>query len=237
LLTEVPQTSRKSMTGPRSKIASIHFAVPLLAAVFAAGQQQVEPDIVARLLPDGNPHRLVNLDPEEKKTTVKQLRSVQKTASDKQSVEVAFLLAAYDSDYGKNRDYLIENLRGCTTSAIKSGCDRKIADYLIALYERGHKDVLKPLMLLGKDSYSPIVAESLGSFIADLLTESPGAFFDTARQFPPETQNELCDLAGTADGGGLSADKLLRIQKELKARNDEISLTCLQTIEAANKHE
>lgn len=234
MLTEVPQTSRKLMTGPRSKIASIHFALPLLAVVFAAGQQ-VEPDIVARLLPDGNPHRLVNLDPEEKKTTVKQLRSVQKTASDEQLAEVAFLLAAYDSDYGKNRDYLVDNLRGCTTPAIKSGCERRIADYLIALYERGHKDVLKPLLLVGKDSFSPVVAESLGSFIANLLTESPGAFFDTARQFAPETKNELCDLAGTADGGGLSADKLQRIQKELKARNDEISLTCLQTIEAANR--
>ncbi|HEX3472939.1 MAG TPA: hypothetical protein VHT28_17300 [Silvibacterium sp.] len=217
--------------------SSIHFVMAVLIAGIAPGQQQVGHDIIARLLPDGNPHRIVSLDTAEKNTAVKQLRAAQKAATDEQSVEVAFLLAAYDSDYEKNRDYLIENLRGCTTPALKSGCDRSIAHYLIVLYERGHKDVLKPLMLLGKDSYNPIVSEGLGDFFSDLLADSPGAFLDTIRQFEPQAQKQLCDLAGAADGDGLSADKFQRVQKELKARNDELSLTCLQVIEAANRPE
>jgi len=216
--------------------SSIQFGLLVLASAIAAGQQQGDSDIVARLLPDGDPHRLVNLDPAEKSTAIKQLRSAQKTAVEEQSVEVAFLLAAYDSDYRKNRDHLIDNLRGCTTPAVKYGCDEGVAGYLIALYQRGHKDVLKPLMLVGKDSYSEVVAEGLGSFLSNLVADSPDAFFDTIRQFPPEAREDLCGLVGMADGGGLSADQLQRVRTELKTRNDELSLTCLQTIETANAH-
>ncbi len=206
------------------------------AAVLAAGQQATGSDIVARLLPDGNPHRLVHPGPAEKSSAVKDLRSVQNAAGGARAVQVAFLLAAYDSNYDKNRDYLIANLRGCTHPGLKSGCDEKIADYLIVLYERGHKDVLKPLMLVGKDSFSPVVAESLGGFFANLVTDGPAEFFDTIRHFPAQTQNQLCDLAGTAHGGGMSVTQLEQVGKELKARGDDLSLTCLDAIEAANKH-
>ena len=217
--------------------SSIHFGLLVFASAIAAGQQNVERDIVARLLPDGDPHRIVNPDPAEKSTAIKQLRSAQKTASDERSAEIAFLLAAYDSDYDKNRDSLIDNLRGCTTPAIKSGCDGRIADYLIALYERGHKEILKPLMLIGKDSYSAVVSEGVGGFSSELLTNSPTEFFDTIRTFTPQAQEQLCDLAGTADGGGMSANNLLRVRKELTMRGDELSLTCLRAVEAANRSE
>jgi hypothetical protein len=216
---------------------SLYFALLVIASAIAAGQQKAERDIVARLLPDGDPHRMVNPDPAEKGAAIKELRSAQKTATEERLAQVAFLLAAYGSDYEKNRDYLIEDLRGCTTPAIKSGCDGNIADYLIVLYERGHKDVLKPMMLVGKDSYSAAVAESLGSFLSNFLIDSPDAFFDTIRPFTPDAQKDLCGLAGTADGGGLSAEKLQRVRKTLNAKNDELSLTCLQAIEAANKRE
>ena len=234
------------MTRPRSKISSIgfshfiHFAVLVLAAVLAVvlavGQKAAGGDIVARLLSDGNPHRLVTLDPAQKSSSIKALQSAQKAASGTRSVEVAFLLAAYDSSYEKNRDYLIANLRGCTHPGIKSGCDGNIADYLIVLYEHGHKDVLKPLMLVGKDSFSPVVADKLGSFFSNLVTDGPADFFDTIRPFPPQTQTQLCDLAGISDGGGMSAAQLQQVRQELKARGDDLSLACLETIEAANRH-
>jgi hypothetical protein len=224
------------MTRPRSKIASIHFAALVLAAVSAAGLQSGGSDIVARLLPDGDPHRLVNPSPAEKSAAIRELRSDQTTASGARAVQVAFLLAANDSNYDKNRDYLVANLRGCTTPGIKSGCDAKIADYLSVLYQRGHKDVLKPLMLVGKDSFSPVVASSLGGFFSNLVTDSPAEFFDAIRRFPSQTQTQLCDLAGTGSGGGMSADKLQQVRKELKARGDDVSLACLDAIEAANRH-
>lgn len=214
---------------------SICFPGLVLALAFAAGQQPSEDDVVARLLPGDDPHRMVNLDPVQRSAAVKELHSAQKTATEMRAVEVAFLLAANNANYEKNRDFLVNDLRGCASSSVKSGCDGNVADYLIVLYERGHKDVLKPLMLAGKDSYSPAVAESLGSFLSKLISDSAGDYFDTVRRFPSDTQEQLCDLAGMADGNGLSADALGQIQKELKARGDELSLTCLQAIEAANR--
>ena len=235
------------MIRPRSKIAFIsvisliprmhfiRFAVLLFAAVLAAGQKAAGGDIVARLLPDGDPHRLVDPGPAERSSAIKELQSAQKAARGSRAVQVAFLLAANDSNYDKNRDYLIANLRGCTNPGIKSGCDGKIADYLSVLYTRGHKDVLKPLMLTGKDSFSPVVAESLGGFFANLVTDGTAEFFDTMRRFPPATQKQLCDLAGTSTGDGMSAAQLQQVRKELKARGDDLSLTCLEAIEAANR--
>ncbi|MFY9935383.1 MAG: hypothetical protein WAK33_00835, partial [Silvibacterium sp.] len=107
--------------------------------------------------------------------------------------------------------------------------------YLIVLYERSHKDVLKPLMLVGKDSFSPIVADKLGGFFSSLVVDGPADFFDTIRPFPPQTQTQLCDLAGISDGGGMSAARLQLVRQELKARGDDLSLACLEAIEAANK--
>jgi hypothetical protein len=228
--------SKAVMTRPRSKIALIYFAVLLFAAVLATAQKAAVGDIVARLLPDGDPHRLVILDPAQKSSAIKELQSAQKAAHDARLVEVAFLLAAYDSNYDKNRDYLIANLRGCTSPGIKSGCNGNIADYLIVLYEHGHKDVLKPLMLVGKDSFSPVVADKLGGFFSNLVADGPADFFDTIRPFPPQTQTQLCDLAGISDGGGMSAAQLQQVRQELKARGDDLSLACLETIEAANRH-
>ena len=207
----------------------------MFAVTLAAGQQQPEQDIMARLLPDENPHRVVKVDPAQRDEVVKELRAAQKTATGARAVEIAFLLAAFDANYAKNRDYLIDNLRGCTTSAVKSGCDGNIAEYLLALYEQGHKDVLKPLMLIGKDSYSAAGAVSLGRFLSSLIADDAAEFFDAIRRLPAETQSQLCDLAGMGYGDGLPADRLQRILKELKARGDEVSLTCLQAIEAASK--
>jgi hypothetical protein len=231
----VPRNSRRPTSRSRSKIASVYFAALLLAAIFAAGQQSGGSDIVARLLPDGDPHRLVNPSPAEKSAAVRELRSDQTTASGARAVQAAFLLAANDSNYEKNRDYLIGNLRGCTHPGIKSGCDGKIADYLIVLYERGHKDVLKPLMLVGKDSFSPVIADKLGGFFSNLVADAPADFLNTIRPFPSQTQTQLCDLAGISDGGGMSAARLQLVRQELKATGDDLSLGCLEAIEAANK--
>ena len=220
---------------------SIYFALltcfALLAMASSIAGQPAGQDIVSRLLPDGDPHRMVDPGPAEKSTAIKQLRSVQKSAHDERSVEATFLLAAYGSDFEKNRDALIDNLRGCTTPAIKYGCDGNIAEYLITLYQRGHKDVLKPLMLVGKNSYSAVVAENLGSFLATLLSSNPDVFFETTREFTPEAREDLCELAGTGDGDGLSAEKLEQVRKELKGRNDELSVACLQAIETANRRD
>lgn len=212
-------------------------ALLLLVASVAACQEHPHSDIVVKLMPDGNPSHLARLSPAEQNQAVRQLQSEQKQASAKRRQELAFLLAAMDSDYEKNRDYLVHILRGCTDPSIKFGCDLDTGGFLIALYERGHKDVLKPLMLYGKDSYNAALAEMLGAFYSDVLAERASEFLDTIRGFTPRTQARLCELAGTGDGGGIAKKDLQKARKALKAIGDEIAMKCLRAVETANKPE
>ena len=223
------------MLGVRRFIITPVILVVLIAG--AVGQHRPKGDIVAKLLPDGNPRKLVTLSPEQTSEAVKELQSAQKQASGKRLQEVAFLLAAFDSDYEKNRDFLIHVLRGCTTPSIKFGCDEDVGAFLIVLYERGHKDVLEPMMLLGKDIYSAALAEMLGSFYSDVLSNHPTDFLDTIQRFVPKTQRRLCELAGAGDGGGMAAKDLQRVRRQLKATGDKLALTCLRAVESSNKPE
>src|SRR5262249_32322414 len=63
-----------------------------------------------------------------------------KHASGMRSQQIALLLAAINSDYQKNPDYLIHVLHGCTSPSVKWNCDENTGDFLIALYQSGHKE-------------------------------------------------------------------------------------------------
>src|SRR5216117_1092183 len=91
----------------------------LLMATLAVCQQKVvdqppqtgSDDIVHKLLPEGFPPGVANLNLAERDVAVRQLQLKQKRATGKRSQEIAFLLAALGSDYQKNRTYLIGSLR------------------------------------------------------------------------------------------------------------------------------
>lgn len=209
----------------------------LLLATLGLAQEHAPQDIVARLLPDHNARRVVDLSPAQKGKAVNQLQAIQKQATGERSQEVAFLLAAYGSDYEKNRDYLIHTLRGCTSPSIKFGCNDNTGAFLIVLYERGHKELLEPLMLFGKDSYNAALAEGVGAFYGEVLVKNPTEFLDTIRRFPPKTQRRVCELAGAGDGGGISPADLKRVRKQLTAKSDEVAAKCWRAVEAANRPE
>jgi hypothetical protein len=168
---------------------------------------------------------------------VKQLQVAQKRATGERSQEVAFLLAAYGSDYEKNRDYLIHILRGCSSPSIKLGCNDNTGAFLIVLYERGHKELLEPLMLVGKDTNGAALAEEVGDFCSVVLLKSPAEFLDTIRRFPPRTQRQVCELAGAGDGGGMAPADLKRVRKQLTAKSDEVATRCWRGVEASNRPE
>jgi hypothetical protein len=211
--------------------------VLLLLATVGVAQEYAPRDIVARLLPDHNAQRIVDLSPAEKPKAVEQLRIAQKQATGERSQEVAFLLAAYGSDYEKNRDYLIHTLRGCTSPSIKFGCNDNTGAFLIVLYERNHKELLEPLMLIGKDSYNAALAEGIGDFYSEVLVKTPTEFLDTIQRFSPQTQQRVCELAGAADGGGMSPGDLQRVRRQLRAKGDDVAARCLRGVELANKPE
>jgi hypothetical protein len=193
------------------------------------------PDIVQKLMPDGVPPRAINLSAAEKGQVLEQLHLAQKSATGKRSQEVAFLLAALGSDYERNRDYLIKVLRGCNSPSIKNGCDEDTGGYLIALYERGHHEVLRPLLLAGMHNNGAALSEMLGTFYADVVTDNPREFLVAIRPLAISSQKELCELAGATDGGGMSPDDLIKVRKGLQAVDNEVARRCLREIELANK--
>jgi hypothetical protein len=209
----------------------------LMATIAVAnGQDKPKLDIVATLLPNGDPHRVLTLTAPERQTAIKQLQAAQKQSAGKKQVQVAFLLAALGSDYARNSNYLIRNLRKCAGPSHESDCDVTApGEFLIALYEQGHRDVLKPLMLTGLDTYNAALQESLGDFLARVLINSPAVFLDTIRPLTPKTQRRVCDLSGSTDGGGMSAANLQLVRNKLNAIHDEVAGTCLRAVEAANR--
>lgn len=199
-------------------------------------QEHERSDIVATLLPEHNARWVVQLSPEEKAQAVKRLQSAQRQPSGVRAQELAFLLAAYDSDYEKNRDFLIRTLRGCNNPSITFGCNDNTGTFLVVLYERGHKELLEPLMRIGKDSYNAAALEGIGAFYSDVLTKNPVEFLDTLQRLEPRTQRRVCELAGTADGGRMPPADLQWVRKQLRAKGD-VAARCLRAVEAANKPE
>ena len=147
-------------------------------------------DVVRRLMPEGNPRRLVMPKPSEGARVIHQLRVAQTTARGDQAQQVAFLLAVFGSDYQRNRDYLLWVLKGCEVPEIKHGCNDMTGEYLFYLYEQGHPDILAPLLNSSVKSYSAAGAESLGELFADLVVKSPKDFLGAVRLFPPSTQSK-----------------------------------------------
>ena len=210
----------------------------LLVATFAiaTGQNRPKPDIVATLLPNGDPHRMLKLSATEKQAAIEQLQAAQKQLTGKKQVPVAFLLAALGSDYEQNSNYLIRNLRKRAGPSPGSDCDAyATGEFLIVLYERGHQDLLRPLMLTGLDSYNAALQESLGSFLSTVLINNPVIFLDTIRPLTSKTQRRVRDLSGRTDGGRMSPADLHLVRYKLNAIHDELAETCLRAVEAANR--
>lgn len=218
----------------------VSYLVVSLASVSMAIGQQL-PDLVQRLMPDGNAQAIVNLTPAQTSKAVRQLQAIQSHATGERLLDVTFLLAAYGSDYEKNRDALIRNLRGCTTVSYKSsgsyryGCTDPVADCLFVLYKRGHKEVLGPMLVLAKDAANATIQESAGSLGSDVLIHNPSDILDAIRPLPPKTQRDVCRFVGSADGSGIGAPNLRRVRTNLRATGDKLSLDCLQQVEIANE--
>jgi hypothetical protein len=212
----------------------VYFAIIAIAAS-SFGQTGATTDIVTGLLPDDNARQVVILSSKDKDAAIKSLQSAQVHASGKRKQEIAFILAAYGSDYEANRDFLIHIFRGCASPTIKYGCDDNTGAFLVALYERGHKELLEPLMSIGKDSYNAATAELLGGFYSETLINNPSEFLAALQKFSPQAQTQLCEAAGASDGGGMTPEDLKRARRQLKERDGPTALSCLRAVEAANK--
>jgi hypothetical protein len=212
-------------------------AALLSASIFTFGQtasSQRSQDVVERLMPDGLPSRLVLPKPAARDAAVHELKKAQATARGTHAQRVAFLLAALEIDYARNRDYLLWVLSGCQAEEIKRGCDDLTPEYLTDLYGRGHPEILAPLLKRGLNSYSAAGSEFLGDFAATVVAKAPSEFIDAIRTFPAATQSKICYFAGTSDGGGMAPSDLDQARKRLSQLSDPIARHCLREIERAN---
>ena len=110
-------------------------------------------------------------------------------------------------------------LRGCGARGIEDACDEDTAALLIALYEAGHRDVLRPLLTAGLHS-DGAVSEMLGAFFNSVLRRDPVRFLNTARTLNVSDQKKVCWLAGGTDGGGMSPEDLRETTMGLKRVGD-----------------
>jgi hypothetical protein len=215
-------------------VATLSFALLLPAQSGPVASQQ---DIVEQLLPNGEIPKEVVVKPEQRDRVIKILKVAQNTADAQRAQQVAFLLAALDSDYDRNRDYLLHVLSGCNYPEIRYGCDDMAGFYLIYLWEHGHPEILAPLLRTSIGSYNAAGSEGLGAFFGDLVQKSPEKFLDAVGTFPVSTQKKACSFAGMSDGGGLGAKGLAQARKKLRGIGSEVALRCLKEIEDSNKPE
>jgi hypothetical protein len=196
----------------------------------ATGTQE---DIVHELMPNGVSLKDLSLKPAEKAQAIKRLESAQPQAAGKRAQQIAFLLATFGSNYGKSRDYLVHALKGCGHPTGKDQCDEDTAGFLIALYNSGHDELLRPLLAAGESSDGAL-AEMLGDFYSNVLTGRSAQFIESIRLFPLARQKSICSLAGSTDGSGMSRETLEKSRKQLKAMGGTVALRCLREVEKAN---
>jgi hypothetical protein len=192
-------------------------------------------DIVTKLMPKGNRSGAIQLRGITKASAVKQLSAAQRRASGKRARAIAFLLAALDVAYSKNRDFLTASLRQCQSTE-HADCDEDTAEFLIRLYELGHSDVLQPLVAAGVRS-DGAMSELLGVFYGSVLKNHAGQFVQTAKRLSPAEQESVCELAAVGDGGGIDPKDGLEIHRSLHSIGGSVVVRCLRVFDAADKRE
>jgi len=229
---QAPKTVLESFKcqGPLVSITVFVLTVTLLCQT----KQNSQADIVDELMPDGVPSRMLKLSPDKQAEAVNRLEVAQKQATGKRAQQIAFLLAALGFEYEKNRDYLVQELKLCSSPSVKGRCDETTGALLIVLYQGGHQEILRPLLLAGMKSDAAL-SEALGTFYSDVLTQNPPEFLHAIRGLPAASQKRLCSLAGSGDGSGMSSGALQATRKHLKAIGNEIALRCLRAVEVSNR--
>ena len=183
-------------------------------------------------MPEGLALRKVPAGNIPKDEAISRLNATKKSAKDKRLQKVSYLLAVLGSDYTQNRDYLLGLLNNCITK--KAICDEDAGLYLVDLYRRNHRELLAPLLDVGKTGHAAL-AELLGSFYSDVLIRTPAAFIAAIRTRPQPEQKDLCYMAGAEDGSGMPPEDLSKVRKALKISTDKIIRDCLTQVEKANK--
>lgn len=185
---------------------------------------QTESEAMRRLLDrvltyEGHP-TLAPLTPPERVTVVEELRVLQSKAKGPQRNAAAFVLTLLGVEKRKNRDLLVEALKGCRTRV--TYCDEDTAGFVMELYRRGDRALLSPLVEAGVRADGAL-AEGLAAFYGELLTQDARLMVSVLRQRPSSEQDKVCELAAT----GVPQDKAQEIQTVLAGMRGKAAGRCL----------
>lgn len=115
-----------------------------------------------------------------------------------------------------NRSEGLKMLKGCGTRPITLNCNEDTADYIVKLYNRGDRTLLRPLLDAGLTSDGAL-SELLGEFYSEVLSTRPRSFLSSLRSRPNRQRRHLCRMAGFSDGGGMNDATLRRVRISLLA--------------------
>jgi hypothetical protein len=135
-------------------------------------------------------------------------------------VVIAISLASLHPDvYGQipaSRRQALRMMNGCANRPVTLNCNEETAAYLIRLYKRGDRTLLRTLLDANLRSDGAL-AESLGTFCSDVLYARPRTFLSGLRSRPQKQQRSLCWSAGATDGGGMGVSTLRKVRSSLRA--------------------
>jgi len=149
------------------------------------------------------------------------------------------LLNLQESSQRMTRTTALRSLRGCATRPITLGCSEATAEYLVKLYQKGDKSLLKPLLDAGLTSDGAL-SETLGDFYSNVLWRNPREFVGALTSHRKEEQHSLCRLAATTDGSGMENDMLRDVRRKLRRMRSQrgrlasVARICLLEVDKAN---
>lgn len=114
----------------------------------------------------------------------------QTRATGKRAVAVAYLLAALDEDYARNRDIVLAALEARLADPTD---DDDAIEYAVSLCKRGDQTLRRPLFAAAGRCVGES-AELLGGFYADLIAADLDGFLETLSRFAPDEQRRVADL-------------------------------------------
>src|SRR5208283_2121972 len=96
------------------------------------------------------------------------------------------------------------------------------------------KEVLRPL-LAGCRNSDGALSEELFPFYAEQLERNPNDFLAALATFPTKEQQQICELTGEGDGGGMGPEDLRKVHHNLMKAGGDVSARCARSYRAGDK--
>ncbi|MCS7080816.1 MAG: hypothetical protein NZ585_12320 [Chloracidobacterium sp.] len=164
-------------------------STPALATDTVAAKEAAVDPLLSELLADDYADA-EELEYYDRNAVRRALLAEQTRATGKRAVAVAYLLAALDEDYARNRDIVLAALEARLADPTE---DDDAIEYAISLCKRGDQSLRRPLFAAAARCVGES-AELLGTFYADLIASDLDGFLDVLSRFHADEQRRIADL-------------------------------------------